>query len=286
VTQQPYGPPPGQYPQQPPVSPPWTSNPANQPAQGPAWGQQAPLAPTGQRQGFNKPGAPTGGGETVNVHQLEGRLVLFRVTSWDPDNVSTQGGENAKPGLLMAEAIIMDGPPIPGALNGMNGQLTPFESGPKVPPFYVNTLYIRGAVMPRQLADYAPSRGLALGRVVKGQAGTKGKPPWVLQDATEQDEALAYSIVGPQILEGFNRIKAAAAPAPTVQQFGQPQQAPAGYPQPTQPPVQQTGPAQGGYPQPQPYQQPTPQQYPPAGPPAAPWAQPQQAGPPPPWAQG
>jgi hypothetical protein len=284
VTQQPYGPIPGQ--QYPPAD--VTGQPWGQPPAQPQYQQAPPAeygapAPTGAPQGFNKPGAPTGGGETVNLHQLENRLVLFRVTSWDPTSVSTQN-PNAKPGLIMAEAIIMDGPPIAGALNGNTKQMTPFESGPKVPPFYVNTLYIRGAVIPSQLADYAPSRGMCLGRVVAGQPGKQGNPPWILQDPTEQDEALAYSVVGPQILEGFNRIKAAAAPAPTVQQFGQPQQAPAGYPQPTQPPVQQTGPAQGGYPQPQPYQQPTPQQYPPAGPPAAPWAQPQQAGPPP-WAQ-
>ena len=283
MTQQPYGPPPGQQPAYP------AQNQQGQyppPGQQPQYPQQTPggyqhnenssYGPVTQQApaqggGFNKPGAPTGGGESVNLHQLDGRLVLFRVNSWDPTSVSTQNPQ-AKPGLILAEAIVMDGPPIAGAVNGSTNQVTPFESGPKVPPFYVATMYIRGAVMPGQLADFAPGRGMCLGRVVPGTPGKQGKPPWILQDPTEQDEALAYSIVGMDIRAGFDRIRAAAAPAPTQQQFGQPTPAA---------PVQQA-PVQ--YQQPQPYQAPNPQQYPPAGPPAAPWAQPQQAAPPP-WAQ-
>lgn len=287
MTQQPYGqypPQPGQYPQ-----------PQHQPpAQYPS---APPQAEYGAPEQFGRPSAPQGGGEGVGLHQLANRLVLFRPLSFDPMSPPMPGVEGARPGpLVMAEAIVLDGPPIPGSINGTTEVMTPFASGPKMPPFYVASMYIRGAVLPGQLADSVPSRSFVLGRIIKGQPSGKGKPPWILQDATQQDEQIARQHIGNRIQDGFDRIKAASAPEPAAQPFagaggyqqvqpqpqgqfqptyGQPPQAPPPPPAPYNPGGYQQGPPQ----QPQPYGQPNPAQYPPAGPPAAPWAQPQQADP-------
>lgn len=276
--------PPGQYPQQPSYG--------NVPPAQPSYGTPPPQA--GPADEFNAPSAPTGGGEGVGIHQLGNRLVLFRPLSYDPMAAPMPGVENARPGpLVMAEAIVLDGPPIPGSVNGMTEVMTPFPGGPKSPPFYVASMYVRGAVLPGQLEASVPSRSFVLGRIVKGTPSGKGKPPWVLLDFTEQDQQLARSIIGPRIADGFDAIKRASAPAPTTQPF-----APAGYPGAVAQNPYGAPPQQPQYPQqpqsqpahPQSYGQPDPSQQPPQGPPGAPWQQQQpQAAPPapaaPPWQQ-
>lgn len=240
-------------------------------------GQTPPTqyASQGEPEVFGK-AAPATGGETVKIHQMVDRLVLFRPISYNP---LAQGYGSNPPGpQIICEAIIFDGPPVPGMVDGRNGQVTaPFNSGPKVPPFYVANVYITHDVLLKQLMDSVPSRAFVLGRIGKGQAKGSNDAPFKIIDPTPQDEAVARQHIGNRIADGFDRIKAASAPEPQ-QPFGgtgYQQQAPAPY-QPQ--PVAQQYPQYNQQPaQPQPYAAPTPQQYPPQGPPGAPWAQQQQA---------
>lgn len=243
MTQQPYqptqappqgwGPPPGYGP---PVqhNPDWNSPPAQAPT-GPSPftqpGQAGPPPSAGDP--FGNPGAPTGGGgDQPGMHQLGGRLLLIRPTSFDPSAPPHPSSQNGRPGpLVMAELIVCDGEPIPGNVNGDTEQFTPFAAGPKVVPFYCGSMFIRGAVLPGQLEAYVAGRGYCLGRMVKGTPGKAGKPPWVLADPTEQDK-----VIGRQIHAQWDQIKAAGAPV-RPDQFGAPvgQQAPPqGYGQATQ----------------------------------------------------
>jgi len=204
---QPGGYPPPGYPQVQPEQQPPSANPFTQPGQA--------GAPASGDEPFGNPGTPGSGGDSPAIHQLAGRLLLIRPLSYDPLAAGYQGGE---PGpLVRADVIVCDGEPISGNLNANTGQLTPFAAGPKVAPFHCGAMYIRGAVMPGQLEGYVAGRGQCLGRVVKGQPGSVGKPPWMLADPSEQDKVL-----GRQIHAQWDQIKAASAPA-RPDQFGAPQ---------------------------------------------------------------
>jgi hypothetical protein len=271
-----------------------SGGPYNQPypmqSQGQFQGPGTNMAPAGgePEQFAGAAAVPAGGGETIKIHQLLGRLILARPTSAPAMAPGFNGGE-AKLQMTI-ELIVFDGPPIPGMVDGRNGQVTkPFAAGPKTPPFYVATVYVTHELLLKQLEPSVPSRSFVLNRVGQGQAKGQNSPPFILLDASPADHELARSVIGPKIAEGFNAIKAASAPEPE-QPFAhagayQPQMAPANpswappIHAPQDPPAQWQPPAQ-----PQPYQQPSPQQYPAQGPAGAPWAQPQQAGPPP-WAQ-
>lgn len=254
MTQNPYqGPPPGYppvgYPQQPlPQGPPpgqWPGQ-GQQPAGYPPY-PQPQAAPQGPPPGpppgapgddpFGNPDAPRGGGgDGPGMHQLGGRLLLVRPYSFDP-NAAPHPSSTQGPGpLVRADLIVCDGEPIPGSVNGDTEQFTPFASGPKVAPFFVAGMYIRGAVLPGQLESFVGGRGQVLGRLVKGTAGKSGKPPWILQDPTEQDK-----VIGRQIHAQWDQIKAAGQP-PRPDQFGAPG---GGYPAaaPAQPQYQQQAPA-------------------------------------------
>lgn len=261
MSQQPYQ----LYPGQPQYGPPPTQYPAGAPQ--PQYGQQP--AGDGVVEEFDSV-APPVGGETIKMHQLTGRLVLFRPTSAPGMKKGYNGGPE-KMGMTV-EAIIMDGPPVPGMVDGRNGQVTkPFAAGPKNPPFFVAVIHIQHDLLLQQLGPLWENHGFTLNRIELGQATGTNSPPFKLAMPTDQDKALARSIIGPRIAEGFNRIKAASAPEPEQQYV--PATPPPVQQAPAQPPYQQ--PAQAPYP----YQGPPAQQYPPQGPPAAPWGHPP-AGPP------
>lgn len=242
MTQQPYqqGPPPGwdpnqyQPPQQQEPPPGWPGRPVPGPFQ--QTGQVAqPAAPGGPAGGdpFGAPGAATGGGDSPRIAQLEGRLVLWRPTSFEANSAGGAGFDPSD--LVVTEAVIIDGPPIPGSLDGNSGVMTPFAAGPKVAPFYVGSMWIRGKVVPSQLKEYVPGRGFCLGRVAKGKPASTGKPPWIIADPTEEDR-----VIGRQIHAAWEQIKAAVQAAPAPEQFGAPgaqQGPPPGWGQPAPQPA-------------------------------------------------
>lgn len=265
--------------------------PAQQFPQADPWGQQAPAQqyqqapaqPAADGLAFNSAAPATGGGENPRIAQLEGRLILIRPLSYDP---MAQGFGSNPPGpQIIADCLVLDGPPITGALNGQTNQIIPFTDGPRSAPFYVSTLYLRQKVVISQLENHVPTRPMLLNRVGKGVARGSNSAPYLLLEATPEDNAVAAGVaamVGAStVQELWDRVKAASTPAtapvafggagaPPVQQVQQ-QGPPPGYGQ--QPPAQPWGPA--------PVQQPAPAPYPHQGPPAAPWQQPAQA----PWPQ-
>jgi hypothetical protein len=269
MTQNPYqqGPPPGQNP--------WGSAPPQQyPPQAPPPGPAQWPPPVGVPQGVPEPGAPqfpgqvtpqefqsapapnaagndpfsytppsSGGG--VGMDQLVGRLLLIRPYSHDPAAPGFQG--NAPSALIMADVVVCDGDPIPGAINGTTHALTPFPDGPKNVPAFFGGTYIRGAVLVPQLVDFVASRGYFLGRLYLGQA-KKGQPPKILAEPTEADR-----VIGRQIHARWDELKAASRPAGPDQfaTASPPQWQPSGPPPGQYPPQ---GPPQG-YAPPQQYQQ-------------------------------
>jgi hypothetical protein len=282
MSQQPYGqqyPPQGDQQQYPPQ--PGYGQPA--PAQGPpqGWAQQPPAGPPpstgpgGSPESFKSAAPSSAGGENPRIHQLNGRLVLFRPTAYNP--MAKGFGSNPPGPQTTCEAIVLDGPPIEGVADGRTGQITPFSTGPRPTPFYISALYLTQMGLIQQLETAVPTRSFCLNRVDMKDIG-QGKTWYQLLDMTEADEQLARSIIGPRIMEGWERIK-----TESLQRY-QPQPADAfaggqhqgGMGQPQQNP-------QGGYGQ---QQGPPPgygQQSGPQGPPADPWGQQSQQGPPQGW---
>lgn len=300
MTQQPYyppqpgqqGPPPGwgqQAPQYPPQAPAYPDPnqqgqypPAGAP-QGPPQGQAptpfnqaAPSGPPAGGDAWDNPDAPTGGGgDAPNFHQLEGRLCFFKPTTSTPDSPINAKYIKRDPAtqqpigpttehLVITEVLVLDGEPIVGAKDGNTGVTTPFSGGPRQIPTYFKQVYVRGAVVPGQLARKVGG-GLVLGRVVRGTPSGNGRPPLVVNNPTEQDNIVARSI-----FPMWDQLVAQAAG-----QMGPPVQGgqvvpPPGY-------VQAPGQPYPGQPYP-------PQQAAPQGPPPGQYPQ-QPAGPPPGWGQ-
>lgn len=276
MTQQPWGQPAPvqQFPQ----PDPWGQQ---APAQ-PGYAQQAPAQPPGDGFAFNSAAPATGGGENPRIAQLEGRLVLIRPLSYDP---MAQGFGSNPPGpQIIADCLVLDGPPITGALNGQTNQITPFTDGPRSVPFYVSTLYLRQKAVISQLENHVPSRPMLLNRIGKGVARGSNSAPFLLLEATPEDNAAAAGVAAmvgaTSVQELWDKVKAASAPAPAPAPvaFGG-AGAPQGYPQAVQN-QQPPAPAQP-WGQQATAQQPPPAAYPQQGPPAAPWQQPAQA----PWPQ-
>lgn len=223
---------------------------------------QGPAAPAPNAAGndpFNYTPPSAGGG--VGMDQLVGRLLLIRPYSHDPQAPGFQG--NAPSALIMADVVVCDGPPIPGSINGTTHALTPFPEGPKQMPVFFGGMYIRGAVLVPQLADFVAGRGFFLGRLYLGQP-KKGQPPKILGEPTEADKA-----IGRAVHAQWDELKAASRPAqPDQFATAPPVQPPPGYGPPSaQGPGttwQQQGPPQG-YAPPQQYQQAPPAPYSPGG---------------------
>lgn len=295
MSQQPYQPP---YPQQP-----YQQAPQGQPQpvynQPPPQGAPSPFnqaAPSGPPApgGWSNPDAPQGGGgEAPAFHQLSGRLVFIKPTTSIKD--SPKNARFVKPGeattehLVTAEVVVCDGEPIVGNLDGNTHQLTPFSAGPRQIPAYFKQIYIRGAVIPGQLHRFAggANGGIVAGRIVVGTASGTGKPPFVLNDPTEQDNQILNQVfpmweqlvaqaqgqlqqAGPPVQGGQVYPPPGYAQAPGQPYPGQPYQQPQQgtfqptYGTPPQAPQQpQYAPEQGA-----PVQQPAPQgQWPQQGPP-------------------
>lgn len=240
----------------------WAPQGQQPPAENPGWGQMYQGSPSqgGQPEAFKSAAPSTAGGENPRIGQMNGRLILFRPTNYNP--MAKGFGSNPPGPQLTTEAIVLDGPPIEGVLDGKTGRLTPFTTGPRSTPFYVSAFYLTQQGLIQQLESAVPGRQFCLNRVEIKSIG-QGKTWYQLNDMTREDEALARSIIGDQILTGWERIKADFArftpqePAPGdpwagQQPQGQQNQA---WGQPT---AGQQGPPQG-------WGQPNQQQGPPAG---------------------
>lgn len=141
-------------------------------------------------------------------------------------------------------------------------------------------------IFPRVLVTQLRDRigGKVLGRLTQGAAKPGQNPPWMLQDATDQDIAQARQYEQ-QLATGQYQQPAQTQPQgqqlpPQGQYANQGNQPPQGYGQPyqgqQQPPQQGQQPwtppqPQGGWNQPQPGYNPPPQGQPQQGQPQAPW---------------
>lgn len=250
--QQPQGPPPGQFPGQ--VSPQEFQQ--GYPPAGPPPGQHAP-GPSGADPFTFTP--PSGGGNGVGMEQLIGRLLLIQPSAYDPNAQGMEPGQ-IRP-KITADLVVCDGDPIIGQYNGKTRQLTPYPTGPRSIPAYFGGVWIRGDAIVPQLVDHVAGRQFFLGRLVLGQ-GQKGSPPKLLTEPTEADRAMARGIHArweelkaasrPAVPDQFSSAPGQQGPPPA---YGQPQGSPQGYgapqykqPQgaPYQPPAQyQQGPPQG-----------------------------------------
>lgn len=260
--QQPAGPPPGYG------TPPAATPQYQQPA-GPPPAQQWP-APAGVPQGVPEPGAPAvpggdgfgdpgqgqgGDGDSPALHQLEGRLLLWRPKP--AGIIMGQPYDKTKPleEQAFVDVIVCDGPPVGFNLNGETGAQTPFASGPKVAPFFIGNMRINKVILDKLRDDYINNPNPAatcLARFVKTPPRGAGKPYNDLAPASEADKALARPIYA-----AWDQIKAAstvAAPdqfaGPAAPQYGTP---PAAAPQYQQPAPAGPPPGYG--------QQPAPQQW-------------------------
>jgi hypothetical protein len=178
--------------------PPWAQPPAQNYGQGPvapaanygpnAGGQPGPAVMTP----FNSPGSAAGGSGSVRLHQLNGRLLLLKVLTYDAEAAGF--GEGAKPGpQAVCECAVLDGPPITSVTDGRTQQVAAQLVTPASPPFYIPTLYCRGAVLAaRNLAPFVGQ--FVVGRLAQGTQGTKGNPPWVLNDPTPEEMAFAQQV--------------------------------------------------------------------------------------------
>jgi len=192
---------------------------------------------------FGDPGTDGPEGDAPALHQLVGRLIL-----WRPRKSSL--GQNTKyqstelQDTMQVDLIVLDGPPIDHHLNGDTKAVTPFATGPKVAPFYLGNIRVKAVPLKKLRAyhDSADPRATCLGRLVETPPRTGGKPYQDLANGTDQDKALAR-----KVLPMWDELKAAAAAVGPVRpdQFGGPtqQQAPAGPPPGwTPPPAQQAAP--------------------------------------------
>jgi len=297
VTQNPYA----QQPQQGPP-PGWPPGPAQQQAgpppgwkPAPAYGTPPPAQPasTGE-DAFGDPGGDDSfDGDAPALHQLAGRLILWRPRK----NSISQGTPYGKPTELedkmRVDIIVLDGPPIAAHINGDTQAQTPFATGPKVAPFYLGGVQVNKVIL-KKLMDYHNSpdpKSTCLARFVKTPPKGQGKPYNDLAVATDQDKATARELAGGPSLQRWDELKTAADIAGPARpdQFGGPaQQGPPPVQWNVPAPAQQSAPAvpgPGGYTE----QWNAPQQQPaPAGPPPGwtppPAQQPAPAGPPPAWA--
>lgn len=259
----PQGPPPG-YPQQPPAQqwPPAGGVPQGVPEPGAPnpFNQAGPAGAPPSDDAFGDPGEGTrGNGDSPALHQLVGRLILFKPVQMDR-NATQYKSTELRDDVMICHIVVCDGEPIPGNVNGETNQFTPFAAGPKVAPFYIGSIQVRSAVSDK-LQDYLKAQGMCLARLVE-RPSRAGKPWKDLAPATEQDKALARTIV-----PRWDELKALAQPVQPQDPYGSVQGGqlapPPGYAQaPGQP-----------YPG-QPYQQGPPPGYPAQNPQGAPPAQP------------
>lgn len=241
MTQQPpWGQPPAQNYGQGPVAPAanYGPNAGGQPAYGqPPTPQSGPSVLTP----FNSPGSAAGGKGSVKTHQLNGRLLIVKVVSYDAE--AKGFGDNAKPGpQAVCECVVLDGPPIDCVTDGRTQQPTAQLVTPASPPFYIPTLYCTGVVLAaRNLAPYVGQ--FVVGRLGKGVPKPPNDAPWILNEASPEEMAYAQRVGASwEQIKAQNAVQVVEAiqPPPAAQQAFTQNPPPWGG-QPTGPPQQPAG---------------------------------------------
>lgn len=218
---------------------------------------QAQYAPQGAPQGYAPPAqhaapASTGdefgnpdavGGPRVKFADAgPGRLVLITPTRIERGVVNRLAQPDASGQLptqdrMTAHVVFLDGPPFMygGDPQGENGPPKP-HTNQAVIPHEARNMFISNVLIVQQCegsipgAPGNPTGGKVLGRLVKGQPSKPGlRPPWKLDDPTEQDRQMARDYL--RMLQE----RAITAPAPAGQPYPQnaasAANAPTGYPQ-------------------------------------------------------
>lgn len=198
--------------------------------------------------GFAQPSSP-GGGDTFNANDHNGALLLIYPKNYT-DEVQTKNGPSS---AAEVDVIVVDRP------------------GPDGRPQFFHSARFFGNLARSVRNDLG---GQVLGRLGQGP-NTRGTPPWILTNYTDQDAALAGPVHAAyqqgQFKQPQNPMQQQAQPTPP-QQWNAPAAAPSAVPQ------QQWSPPPAALPAPPQQQwQPPAQQQPPAAP-----AAPQQQWSPPP----
>lgn len=125
------------------------------------FGQPNSTTPSGVPQ-FAQPASSTG----FDLNENEGALLMIKPIELKEDITTTYGTSSA----VEANIVVLDGPNV----------------GERIDDALLFPKVLQG-----QLKKYIGTGQVALGRLGKGQAKPGQSAPWMLQDYTEQDAALA-----------------------------------------------------------------------------------------------